>query len=535
MRGSIPQQRARNARGIYAATIFAFAVSAHAIPIEGHFTGTVTSISPGPGGFGTLPPPSTVSIGDPVTVRFIYESATLPTFSTSTSAVYRPVAPSSEFTVEIESLRWTTTNPEIAVRSNSPNGPLFESAFILNPITSSPSFSSFPNSHLSGTGRAMWWSAQAFTPSPNSLMNSTALPTSSAAVQLSQATSINGGISATAPGAGLLTTGWILGYSTNVSSLQIEPVSAPPLPPVRPPTNFGLFIGVQDRGVSSTTPDLRGDVAATRLAEAFRSIPNSVALRITANAINGEGITPAEVRSSVEAIRTQIRPGDQLFVYIAAHGSSVGTLLGGGVGDEFVQLGRGNAYRLSDDELTDILMPLSDVNKWTFIDACYSGGFWGPGDALEGSLPLLADSGDLNRLTRSGLIAAASESGLAYYGDDGIPILANALFEAWSRGASGFYLADEDANNAVSFPELVRFVENWPGLVGYLGTIVTEMEFGDRVTFTRDLWDARGFGTASFDGALQVGAAVIPEPSTAVMLCIALFLLVLRHRFSAMR
>lgn len=267
------------------------------------------------------------------------------------------------------------------------------------------------------------------------------------------------------------------------------------------PRNYGLFVGVAADGANDDNADLRGDLAAARLAAAFGREPHSTAYTLTADTRRGAGISSKEFVEKLEFILSRTRTGDNVFIYLTGHG---GGLLG--VDDEDTDLG----FKLTDDGLTKLLAKTpAGVNKWVFIDSCHGGGFWGPGDPVETSFPLDLDDGDLNRVSKTALLASSSEVGLAYYGPDGIPLISSALIQGWTRTSTGFLRADVDKNGVLSMADMAVYVREFATtfLNGYPGKIVYEMGLGTSTPITQDLLSPQLFATPDFGGELVTGTA----------------------------
>lgn len=301
-------------------------------------------------------------------------------------------------------------------------------------------------------------------------------------------------------------------------------ITLPPTPPL-PVANHGLFVGVWDGPIAGGSPDFRGDLAAINLAAAFNKLPGFQGKALTADLTSGNGISNLQLKTEIENIYAHMKPGDNLFLYLAAHGF--------GRGDEAIRLGKGFAGELSDDELTLILEPLSGVNKWIIMDACYSGGFWGPGDLAEtldyAGVGLNFDTGDLNRVSQIALLTSASEQTQAYYSDVGLPLIYYALSDGLTLDANGFYWADLNQDQILDMMDLGRYVQLYANCSpqvaptmckNYIGQVVFEMDFGDPAQFSSTLLSPMFFVSNDFSGA--VGLSVIPEPSTAALLLIAM-------------
>lgn len=285
--------------------------------------------------------------------------------------------------------------------------------------------------------------------------------------------------------------------------------------------NFGLFIGVRDQGLNPESAIFRGDMAAEGLAASFSNLPNSTGFSLVGDRIDGDGIATQSIIDAIASVRAQMSPNDTFVLYITGHGSSTEDSplpspvpdLDAGAGDEFVVLDSQTSNWLTDDQLTQIVFSLSDVNTVAFIDACHGGGFWGSLDPFE-----LTDQGDLDRLSNIAMIASSTERGLAYYLNDGISIMAKALLYAWELDATGNYRGDLDRNGVMTTDELYKIIEQHPALIGQGkdSEFAYEMAYGDQVAFSSIDWRPATFQSDDFSGG--IGVAGVPEPETYAML-----------------
>lgn len=258
------------------------------------------------------------------------------------------------------------------------------------------------------------------------------------------------------------------------------------------PRNFGLFVGVQ-------ADDFRGDLTAAQLGNAFDSLPNTITTTLLANLADGIGVVKGAFETAISAIRDQMVAGDKLVIYLAGHGSSS---VGFGVGNEVVQTTPGLASQqyFTDDYLTSQLHGLSDIEKIVIVDACHGGGFWGSNDPLE-----IFDNGDLDTLENIAMLASASEFGLAYYGDDGRPLIGRTLVDFWSEGG----------NDALDFNSIDQYVRSTKWHENYDGKLVYEMDLGAASTFNPENLTVTSFKSDDFG---QVAAPAVPEPATWLMM-----------------
>jgi len=261
--------------------------------------------------------------------------------------------------------------------------------------------------------------------------------------------------------------------------------------------------------------NLRGDLAAIRLANDFNSLPNSSARAATADLLATDGFSAVRLEEEIRSAARAVLPGDSLTLYFTGHGSS--DLGFGGFGDEYVNLG----FKMTDDWLSKILNDFPDINKAVIIDACSAGGFWGPpADALE---DLFGSGYDLDNVSKTAMLASSSELGLAYYGDDGIPLVATALSFGLQLGMDGYMGADTNRNGLITFEEIVSYVTNFAYLVEYDGEVVYQLDTGNGVIFSPEFLSISSKQTADFSG-VQIYAP-IPEPKSIVLFALGLLLI----------
>ena len=254
------------------------------------------------------------------------------------------------------------------------------------------------------------------------------------------------------------------------------------------PKSYGLFLGVQ-------AGDFRGDLAAMQLADSFANLPNTISAAITANLADGVGIAKSAFEEAIAAIRDKISPRDKLVIYVTGHG---GSSIGFGVGNEFIQTlpGLASDQYFTDDYLASQLEFFSENQKIVISDSCHSGGFWGSADPFE-----ILDDGDLDTLSNIAMLTSSSEFGLAYYGEDGLPLISRVLSEYWgSRSA-----------RSLDFDSIERFVRSSEWHQHYKGTLVYEMGFGSPSAFDPNSLSISSFRSSDFDENPISG---VPEPSS---------------------
>lgn len=328
-------------------------------------------------------------------------------------------------------------------------------------------------------------------------------------------------------------------YTLNVQSL------APP-PPVHIPTNYGLFIGVRDEAINTLgiKTTLNDSKTATELANEFAKMPNSTAYLITRDLTIGEGLTKEDISAQLKLISDQIKPGDNLVLYIGSHGGSYtqtlppgalfykNTINNSGIGNEYLSLGNNvelGLPGLTDKTLTSLLSQFpkfKDIQKMAFIDACHSGGFWASGDSYESS------QYDLNSLNKIALLAASSENNVSYSSSllDGQTYFGIGLKSAWvANPITGKYFSDGNGDGNITLSELQDYL-NGLSWLGFSDLTMFENSFGDVVPFDANLIKFDYKATTDFTGALNV--ASVPEPQTLALLTIALLLLFSRSTFA---
>jgi hypothetical protein len=263
---------------------------------------------------------------------------------------------------------------------------------------------------------------------------------------------------------------------------------------------YGLFIGVE--AYSSNAPTLKGDEAAKRVRDIFSTLPNFADHRLITENLN-KGISKERIKSAINELKEQMKPNDILVSYIAAHGGNnfFGTETTLTRGDEIVQISANREQNLTDDELYSYLRNLDDITKWTFLDVCESGGFWGNMNPF--------DEGDLEKLKKSAMLAAAKEGEDAFYSDEGIPLFAYSLEMGLSRNEKGYYRADFNEDGNLSFPEIGDWIKKFAEWNNYEGEVVFRMDFGDPVIFSSEMWDPVSEKTTDFDETLVAASSYL--------------------------
>lgn len=198
--------------------------------------------------------------------------------------------------------------------------------------------------------------------------------------------------------------------------------------------NHAVIVGVNYRAGQNWAQD------ALNVSNALGADANWNNANITVIAGNAGGVvTPAAILGAIAAKAGALQAGDGFLFYYSGHGSFFGepgdmerTPPGGmarNVCDESLWISAGANGRIGDDELTAAFNAFpANVNKLAFLDSCFAGGFW------NGS-----DTGDLDKVAKTTLIAAADENSTAPGSSDitnnWITWLGNNAFNLQNRGA----------------------------------------------------------------------------------------------------
>ena len=273
---------------------------------------------------------------------------------------------------------------------------------------------------------------------------------------------------------------------------------------------YGLFIGFRDDSIG-----FRGDKAAADLATAFALRMGAEAHILTGNYSTGS-LTKGVIKKQITRILNVMTARDRFFLYITTHGmpalfGNETTLTPGNerliLKDDWTEGVVPGDNSLSDNELTTVLAPYTYLQKYVMLDACYSGGFWGNYNHK--------DEGDLEKVAHTGLLAAAPENRetAAFSPNDTsqqkYPLITKALLDGFVR-YRGFLRMDTNQNNIVSFQEMNAWLQNWPAKSEYTNQVVFEMDYGDAVLFTEDMWQPQAFATDDFDGNLRAQTTESP-------------------------
>jgi len=318
-------------------------------------------------------------------------------------------------------------------------------------------------------------------------------------------------------------------------------VKAAPAPvQSRSPKNYGLFVGTTDPGPLfwGIQHDMHNDAVAELLAQTFSLMPNygdSRVLKVDLFDRNHDGFSDkpliySDLVNAIDQLRNQMQPGDKFFLYFGSHGGTVGqriflpnwlpTLPGNETtaspGNEALGLG----LALTDDDLYNILKNhLNGYDKLVFIDSCHSGGFWGDYNSN--------DVGDLEKLGRTGLLAAAAEDKLSFMNSSGEGVFGLAL--NYALGKSGGYVrADRDRDGQFDLQDIAnavrRALRNMPGPnVG--NPVLYPMGWEDPVPYSQDLFSVTVFSTDDLEDSFSSGKAGevdLPTPGTLVLVGLGL-------------
>jgi len=273
---------------------------------------------------------------------------------------------------------------------------------------------------------------------------------------------------------------------------------------------------------------LNGREDAEAVYKKLKKFPNWASTNPGPLVLNPTSPNKSTVRGALEAIRSNLDAGDDFIFYFSGHGvfpwspddspevqrSGDETLLwvspiwlmDHGVPypqlepiadlwyfyffnsqDEYLKIhdGGGWANNLSDDTLTSWLNDpkWEAVNKFIFLDACHSGGFWGDHNSR--------DYGDLEKLPSCALMAAAPEGRDATSDEN--------------TGRGLWTMALEHAIVFAKTPsEIARYIWYWGGTTIYLNRTVFVREDGPSpeaatVTFEPSLWKPVFYATEDFN------------------------------------
>jgi len=279
------------------------------------------------------------------------------------------------------------------------------------------------------------------------------------------------------------------------------------------PSVYGVFVGVKDVGVA-------GDADARKMFDAVqKSFPGfKQGALITADLTTGGSIQASQIQSEIDKIAQKMRPGDSFIFFDSSHGGSYDT----GVettktpGNEFLALGG----TVTDNDLTAMLSGLNSFQKWVFLDACNTGGFWGDKNINE--------AGDLDKLNNIGLFAGSREDSFSYSNmTDNEGVFTGSIVDGLALDKDGFMNADKDRNHELTFEEMTNWIDHdWWLQLRQDPVSVIQRAQGDVVAFDRDLFKTTSLASADFTGSMiggpVVAAGPVPEPSTTAMLLLGM-------------
>jgi PKD repeat protein len=272
---------------------------------------------------------------------------------------------------------------------------------------------------------------------------------------------------------------------------------------------YGIFVG------HDFIDGLKGALIAKEIYENFSNLDNVVYRKLIKD-VFALPVDEWRIKWAIDNVKTKIKPGDILFIYIVGHG--FGELVGNDETtltkeDEYIMLNEAgivpiDRYRLTDDELTSMLRNMDDIEKWIIVDSCHSGGFWGNPDNPE------TDEGDLEKLRKVSMFAAAderspgkflSEEEWKDHPDFGKTVFGIAIRNALSRKANEHVIADWEPDDGIlTFDELVSWVKT--EAIKYLpdleGTVVREIDFGDPILFSWNDWYPESQKSDDFIGTI---------------------------------
>lgn len=290
------------------------------------------------------------------------------------------------------------------------------------------------------------------------------------------------------------------------------------------PKVYGVFVGVNNSDINGMAD---AENVFNTMASNLIGFQKSES-RLLVRDISQGGVTKKEVETAISEVAARMHSGDKFFFFGSSHG---GTSVALGrqdektatPGDEFLAISQSPSDFLYDDDLKRFLSvgALTDKDKWVMLDACSAGGFWGNANAN--------DEGDLEKLSKIALLAAAREGGIAAGAiDTKEGLFSAALTDGFSQKLNGENLkADLDNDGTLTFLEL----KDWLGHY-YLNfpdkerPFVVEREQGDLLPFTPDLWSPSGFTSPDFGGKLYGHVTSVPEPKSYVLILAGLVLLI---------
>ena len=348
---------------------------------------------------------------------------------------------------------------------------------------------------INNIGQVVGWSEL----SPGSSLAHAFLKNSGQAMQDLNALTVNPlpqGVSLTSANA-ISGNGYIVGQNSLDHAFLLTPKSMSKM--------YGLFIGVEQDEPSKSV-DLRADLGAKMIFDKFSSIPNfAEKILLTGNTDNG-GIKKTDVESAINILQNKLMPGDTLVISIGSHGFPGGYLSIGTKANDLpsLLLSERNDY-LSPNDLSSMLSNLTTIQKWIFVDSCFSGSFVDSISQLKDA-SIITSSTSLNESYASAYENSRNAMGLFSY----------ALADAFSLKDNGKLKGDINSDGNITFDELLYYMVYWNGLTGLKDQIVYGEDIGDPILFSDDLWTPTGLKTNDFIDGLTTNT--VPIPSSILLL-----------------
>ena len=297
---------------------------------------------------------------------------------------------------------------------------------------------------------------------------------------------------------------------------------------------FGVFVGINGNGVAGGTD------AANFQDKLAKNLPGfTEGIVLTADRADG-GVSNAQIQQAIVTLKAKMQPGDTFVFFDSSHGfarttgpSNTETTLT--TGDEVLDT---SVFGLSDDQLASFLDGMDDMQKWVFLDSCFSGGFWGNGNANDG--------GDLDKVGNIGMFASSREDQVSYtvsaFNEEGL--FTQSLLDGFTLTKAGFLNADTNQDRELTYAEMQQWIsDEWWLNVLQTPTTVIEKAQGDVVAFDRSLMTPNARASADFTGSLfgaatpPLGAVPVDEPAGVLLTGMAALaaLLASRRRRAASR
>ncbi len=251
----------------------------------------------------------------------------------------------------------------------------------------------------------------------------------------------------------------------------------PPSPTADGTVNiYGLFVGIDDPFLGKLKGSKNINAVKDAIFCAFGKENDNIDILLIERS-KSTGYHKDDFKRDLEAQIDKADLDDLFIFYSSSHGTFSSQNQGETTlseGDEYLVYGDYNPdnvnydYLLSDDDLTKMLLPYNDINKWVIIDACYSGGFWGNGEEYDNS------GGDLDSLDKIEFLSSTSE---AQEGRTALfeqrTALSMAIEESVSCAQDNRINADRlglgNANDSVTLSEIKNYIEfEWTdSIMGY--------------------------------------------------------------------